>query len=242
MASSEWRRWRLIPFLEASGKVQMAIDSWLLEQHRQGLCGPVLRFYSWSPPAISLGYHQRKWPAFWENLTWQGEKINLVRRPTGGRAVLHQGDLTYAVITSCLGGKRLESYEFICRFLIEGWRKLGVELSYGLAGRSYIHNPNCFKTATGADLILSDGNKLIGSAQLRRDRAILQHGSILLKPDLELFAQVFGEAEKPNLNIKFETKEVMDALILAAEECFGVEFMVENLTDEEWREIEKLNF
>ncbi|MCT7950194.1 lipoate--protein ligase family protein [Ancylothrix sp. C2] len=237
MPSRECRRWRLIPFLEESGKIQMAIDAWLLEQYRLGLCGPVLRFYSWSPPAISLGYHQHKWPNFWENLTWQGGKLQLVRRPTGGRAVLHQGDLTYAVITSNLGVKRLESYEFICRFLIEGWRKLGIELSYGMAGRGYIHNPNCFGTATSADLVLADGSKLIGSAQLRRDGAILQHGSIRLKPDVELFAQVFGEAEKANLDINFDTKDVMDALIQAAAECFGGEFVVENLSDEEWQVI-----
>ncbi|MGB3204024.1 MAG: biotin/lipoate A/B protein ligase family protein, partial [Crinalium sp.] len=183
--------WRLIPLIEASGSIQMAIDEWLLEQHRLGTHPPTLRFYTWHPSAISLGYHQRQYPEFWENLTWQGTKLDLVRRPTGGRAVLHQGDLTYAVITSGFKGTRLQVYEQICEFLIQGWKELGLELHYGSAGRGYIHNPNCFGTATGADLVLADGSKFIGSAQLRRGNAILQHGSMRLTQDTTLFSQVF---------------------------------------------------
>lgn len=170
----------------------MAIDSWLLEQHRLGLYPPTLRFYTWSPIAISLGYHQKSYPDHWQHLSWQGQAIDLVRRPSGGRAVLHQGDLTYAVILSGLSGTRLQAYQAICQFLIEGWRSLGVELSYGTAGRGYIHHPNCFGTATGADLVTETGVKLIGSAQLRRGSAILQHGSIRLTTDPRLYYKVFG--------------------------------------------------
>jgi lipoate-protein ligase A len=185
--------WRLIPLLRASGEVQMAIDRWLLEQHQAGKHPPVLRFYTWASPTISLGYHQRRWSSSWQQLVWQEMPIQLVRRPTGGRAVLHQGDLTYMVVTSGLSSKRIEAYQAICEFLIQGWRSLGVDLHYGSAGRGYIHNPNCFGTATGADLVLADGSKLIGSAQLRRGTAILQHGSMRLEPDTKLFTQVFGE-------------------------------------------------
>ncbi|MCG8366864.1 MAG: lipoate--protein ligase family protein, partial [Pseudanabaenales cyanobacterium] len=106
----------------------MAVDCWLLDQHRRGLQSSVLRFYTWSPPAISLGYHQRHWPDHWRQLTWQGRAIDIVRRPTGGRAVLHQGDLTYAIITSKLAGDRTEAYKTLCQFLIEGWGSLGVRL------------------------------------------------------------------------------------------------------------------
>ena len=83
--------WRLIPLIEASGSIQMAIDEWLLEQHRLGTHPPTLRFYTWHPSAISLGYHQRQYPEFWENLTWQGTKLDLVRRPTGERGVFIKG-------------------------------------------------------------------------------------------------------------------------------------------------------
>ena len=216
----------------------MAIDEWLLKQHLSGH-PPTLRFYTWSPSAISLGYHQRKYPEVWQNLIWKGEEIDLVRRPTGGRAVLHNGDLTYAVVASGFSGSRIEAYKKICEFLIQGWRNLGIELNYGTAGRGYINNPNCFGTATGADLITVDGGKLIGSAQLRRGDAILQHGSMRLKPDAELFKQVFGEelfdgvATAEDLTIE----RIIAFLIDAAKDCFEVEFEEKALSEDEWEEI-----
>lgn len=229
--------WRFIPLIETSGVIQMAIDEWLLEKHRQGKHPPTLRFYTWKTATISLGYHQKNYPEYWRNLTWQGELIELVKRPSGGRAVLHQGDLTYAVITSELGGKRRESYEKICQFLIEGSRNLGINLYYGNAGRGYIHNPNCFGTATDADLVTEEGYKLIGSAQLRRDRAILQHGSMRLNPDVSLFEQVFNEKITPiNLSV-FSIDRIIEELSQAAIGCFGIKLVKEELTNEEWEEI-----
>ncbi|MEQ8755652.1 MAG: biotin/lipoate A/B protein ligase family protein [Coleofasciculus sp. G1-WW12-02] len=202
---------------------------------------PVLRFYTWESATISLGYHQCRWSPAWQNLTWKGKPIPLVRRPTGGRAVLHQGDLTYMVVTSGLSNKRLEAYQQICEFLIQGWRSLGVDLHYGKAGRDYRHNPNCFATATGADLVTTEGYKLIGSAQLRRSNAILQHGSIRLEPDAQLFAQVFGEPYAVNLPLTQRGDDlrqtVIEALTQAAADCFGVEFVVQPLSDLEWQEI-----
>ena len=213
----------------------MALDRWLLEQHRQGKSPSVLRFYTWFPPAISLGYHQRQYPDDWQHLVWQGKRIELVRRPTGGRAVLHQGDLTYMVVTSG-SGRRLDAYQEICQFLIEGWRSLGVELHYGNARRGYIGNPNCFGTATAADLVTAKGQKLIGSAQLRRGKAILQHGSMRLSPDPQLFAQVFGEPSQNNL--PFEG--IGEALIGAAKRCFQTELVEQPLSEAEWHEIIEL--
>ncbi len=235
--------WRLIPLLSASGSIQMAIDRWILEQHQGGKHPPVLRFYTWASPTISLGYHQRRWPASWQQLTWQETPVELVRRPTGGRAVLHQGDLTYMVVTSGLAGKRLETYQRICEFLIQGWRSLGISLHYGLAGREYAHNPNCFGTATGADLVCADGYKLIGSAQLQRGKAVLQHGSMRLEPDSQLFTKVFGEAAPPPVNLAIPQRgevlihTVADALTNAAANCFGVRFVKKPLSDEEWQAI-----
>jgi lipoate-protein ligase A len=230
--------WRLIPLLEASGKIQMALDEWLLDQHQQGLHPPTLRFYTWNPPAISLGYHQHRWAEHWQNLTWKGNAIELVRRPTGGRAVLHQGDLTYAVITSGLQGNRIQVYQKICEFLMEGWRSLGIDLHYGQAGRGYIQNPNCFGTATGADLVTADGSKLIGSAQLRRGNAILQHGSIQLKPDPSLFQQVFGTEPKfPTLPFNQEGEALIPtitkALVEAFSKCFNAELKIQPLSEAE---------
>lgn len=213
----------------------MAIDTWLLNQHRLGLHPPTLRFYVWSPAAISLGYHQRRYPEAWNDLTWSGRSIDLVRRPSGGRAVLHQGDLTYAAIVSGLSGSRMQAYETICEFLVQGWKTLGVELHYGQAGRGYIHNPNCFGTATGADLVTSDNMKLIGSAQLRRDNAILQHGSMRIKPDATLFNQIFGTEKLPEIDLSIDT--IINALTSAAINCFGINLITQPLTQFEWSAI-----
>lgn len=230
--------WRLIPLINASGAFQMALDEWLLDQHQQGLHPPTLRFYTWHPAAISLGYHQRQWAQEWQNLDWKGRSIDLVRRPTGGRAVLHQGDLTYAVITSGLGGNRVQVYQTICAFLIQGWRSLGIDLHYGQTGRGYIHNPNCFGTATGADLVTPEGFKLIGSAQLYRGKAVLQHGSIRLRQDPDLFQKVFGiHSQFPSALLPLAEDEllptVMETLIEAAQACFGCTFQIQPLSEAE---------
>lgn len=221
----------------------MAIDRWLLEQHQRGLHPSTLRFYTWSPPAISLGYHQSHYPEHWQHLAWKGTPIDLVRRPTGGRAVLHQGDLTYAVVTSGLSGSRIQVYQQLCEFLIQGWRSLGVELHYGLAGRGYIHSPNCFGTATGADLVLADGTKLIGSAQLKRGPAILQHGSMRLQPDAALFTQVFEAETFEAIALPLAQQgevlihAIIEALITALERCFGIDLSLQPLSPAEWRQI-----
>lgn len=238
------RYWRLIPLIEAKGAVQMALDRWLLQQHRQGKHPSALRFYTWSPAAISLGYHQRRWSPSWSQLTWQGKPLDLVRRPTGGRAVLHQGDLTYMVVTSGIPGDRLQAYKTICQFLIQGWRSLGIELNYGIAERSYIHNPSCFATATAADLISPEGEKLIGSAQLRQGNAILQHGSMILSADSELYTSVFGKPAPQRVKlpinepIELLIPKIVEVLSQAASSCFDIELVVQPLSEKEWQEVE----
>jgi lipoate---protein ligase len=231
--------WRLIPPIEASGAIQMSIDRWLLDQHILGQIPPTLRFYTWSKPTISLGYHQRHYPEHWQSLVWQDLPVDLVKRPTGGRGVLHQGDLTYALIGSGFVGKRVEVYQQICQFLLDGWRSLNIELGYGTAGTGYIHNPNCFGTATSADLVCADGYKLIGSAQLIKSGAVLQHGSMRINPDLELFHQVFGETitSPPDEIFQLTHAQIIDALINSAQKHFQIEFEIEPLSDREWAEI-----
>lgn len=217
----------------------MAIDRWLLQQHILGQIPPTLRFYTWSHPTISLGYHQRHYPEHWQSLVWHDRPVDLVKRPTGGRGVLHQGDLTYALIGSGFVGKRVEVYQQICQFLIDGWRSLGIDLEYGTARTGYIHNPNCFGTATSADLVCADGYKLIGSAQLIKSGSILQHGSMRLFPDLELFERVFDESiDLPSTAISNLTiSQIIDVLSQAAQQHFQVKFEIQPLADQEWSQI-----
>lgn len=236
------RRWLYLPPLSVPGWQQMAIDHWLLEQHRLGLHPPCLRFYTWSPPSISLGYHQRDWPDHWHDLSWQGQSLELVRRPTGGRAVLHQGDLTYALILSGLEGQRSQAYTYLCEFLRQGMAAFGLSLGYGQSRRGYIHQPSCFATATGADLVLANGHKLIGSAQVWRQGAVLQHGSIRLQPDPILEAMVFTSdapiTPMPTLDLALPTPEVLiPSLLQAAEQWFEVELFIQPLSGAEWQQI-----
>ena len=235
--------WRLIPLMEGSGIMQMAIDAWLLDRHLQGKHPPTLRFYTWYPAAISLGYHQQDYPNFWRHLIWREKNLDIVRRPTGGRAVLHQGDLTYAVITSTLPGKRLEIYRQICQFLITGWRSLGVDLKYGAATTDYIANHNCFATATAADLITTKGIKAIGSAQLRRKKAILQHGSMKLTTDPKLFQTIFDESAEANLleliphSHHASITKIVEVLTNAAIAHFQIDLVAKPLSDRELQNI-----
>ncbi|NEQ33103.1 MAG: lipoate--protein ligase family protein [Leptolyngbya sp. SIO4C5] len=217
----------------------MALDRWLLEQHRCGRLPSVLRFYRWQPATISLGYHQRRYPDCWRDLTWQGQPVPLVRRPSGGRAVLHQGDLTYAVITSDFTGSRQQVYQQICQFLLHGWRSLGVSLRYGTAGRGYIHHPGCFTTATAADLVLDDGTKVVGSAQYRQGNALLQHGSMPLRTEADLFCQVFG-ADKPPPDLSavvghLTDQQVIAALTASAQACWSIELKTQPLIGAEFQ-------
>lgn len=212
----------------------MALDYGLVRAvERSHLPSPLLRFYRWQPLAISLGYHQRTWPDEWRSLTWRGAAVELVRRPTGGRAVLHQGDLCYSLIVKGLQGQRRQIYAHLCEFLRVGWRQLGVDLNFGDAQRGYIHHPSCFSTATAADLVTPTGYKLIGSAQLRHGQTILQQGSIRLDPDPGIFAQVFGDRiTPPPLSVTVEN--AIAALHQAAQTQFHQALPDTPLSDTDW--------
>ena len=218
----------------------MAADAWLLEQHRRQGHPPSLRFYTWSRPTLSLGYHQRRYPRDWPQVRWQGQSIPWVRRPTGGRAVLHDGDLTYSVVSSGWQGRREAVYRQLCGFLQLGWQRLGVPLRFGDRPPSG-HNPNCFATATAADLVTPQGYKFIGSAQLWRQGAVLQHGSMQLAPNPTLQAQLFGSHERPPSPAEHLPKDInylVSTLTQAAEETFGVSFQVQPFSPEEITAIE----
>ncbi len=230
--------WRLIPLLNASGDIQMAIDNWLLQQHRFYGHPSTLRFYTWQPEAISLGYHQKDYPQEWHDLP-----LDIVRRPTGGQAVVHKGDLTYSIVTSRISGKRGETYRYLCQFLINGWQSLGVELNYGNQNNKYANHPNCFATTTNADLLTAEGKKAIGSAQLRQRKAVLQHGSMCLTDNSELFIKIFNEPAPQNLLTTISSSEnrtvprIVEALTLAAKDWFKINLVLQPLSAVEWQDI-----
>jgi len=169
--------WQVLPFTQGPGADHMARDEALLTAHLLGQVPSTFYLSRWDPAALSVGYHQRHGP------------VTAIRRPTGGRAVWHGGDVTYTLVTSGLVGSVLETYQQLSQVLVLGLGTLGVPLAYGGYRGQYRDQVNCFALETGADLCWQ-GHKVIGSAQLRRGGAILQQGSIL-EPDYPQLERLF---------------------------------------------------
>jgi lipoate-protein ligase A len=182
--------WRLLMHPGLSGARQMAIDEALFQAAKSG-SRPVLRFYTWDQPTLSLGYFQSYKKVVSEAFCVHNN-INVVRRPTGGRAVLHQYEVTYAVVAPLEGIfdnlSLRETYQLISKTLQHGLLKLGIDGSTvftGIPRRSSQHLPQCFVSLSQFEL--SNGaRKIIGSAQKRSRDRFLQHGSILLDFDSHL--------------------------------------------------------
>lgn len=201
---------RLLPTYRLGGTWQMAIDSWLLDRG-----GPALRLYRWQRPCLSLGLHQRHLPAHWQALAASGA-LELVRRPSGGQAVLHGGDLTYALVWPDPPRDRIAAYRLACGWLQAAFAALGQPLVYGTAPAS-LAGRSCFASSTAADLVHPhSGEKRIGSAQLWRGGRLLQHGSIQLNPDPELWRQLFDGTPPTLPPLPVDAMELEQALLAAA--------------------------
>ena len=164
----------------------MALDATLLQRRQASL-----RFYRWSRPTLSLGFHQPLQQRDW--LAWQAEGGgDLVRRPTGGGAVLHGGDLCYALVLPAPRLSRHQAYSQICRWLMGSFAALGEPLQFGSAAAG--RDPDCFARSTTADLVNAAGTKRIGSAQRWQQGWLLQHGSIQLTPDANSWQRLLGSS------------------------------------------------
>lgn len=227
--------WRLILTPSACGAWNMAVDEAILEAIGKELVPPTLRLYSWQPPCLSLGYAQPisdvNLPALLAN-GW-----DLVRRPTGGRAILHTDELTYAVIGPLheprLQGSVLESYQRLSQALLKALTLLQIPaqakpLSSPSASTpsaspdrstssSNSSNPVCFETPSNYE-ILATGKKIIGSAQARRKDGVLQHGSFPLYGDLTRILQVLAF---PDEKSRQEAKARLLQHATTAEEVLG---------------------
>lgn len=168
----------------------MAADEYLLETALQ----PTLRLYSWQGPWLSLGYAQRH--QWLESLPLREHSIQWVRRPSGGRAVLHDQELTYAIVLPEVEGTIQEVYEQITQLWMTSLQAFTTDLAKSAGSRRGQTNPSCYQLTQRGEVCMQD-RKLIGSAQLRRGRRLLQHGSIPLAVDVVRFQAVFGDAELP---------------------------------------------
>src|SRR3990170_3822558 len=181
--------WRLLTSPAASGAWNMAVDEVLLSGINRSQALPTLRLYAWKPACLSIGYAQNWNSVDLPRLNFFG--WDLVRRPSGGRAILHIDELTYAVISPHsdprLAGGVLESYHRIALALLEALRLLGIpaqalEMPADKPTQDQL-NPVCFEIPSDYE-ITNRGKKMIGSAQVRRKEGVLQHGSLPLTGDL----------------------------------------------------------
>ncbi len=174
-----------------SGKVNMELDLNMLEQAIEANSKDAfVRFYNWSPKCISLGKNQ-PFEEFYNDLG-----IDIVRRPTGGRALLHDKELTYCFVSPIKRGQSIiESYKEISDALILGFKNLGIELNY--SGERSKNLRYCMNISCGADVSYM-GRKLIGSAQFRSRGYLLQHGSILYDLDFDLVEKIFKQKVEKN--------------------------------------------
>jgi lipoate-protein ligase A len=197
--------WRLLVHAPADGAWNMAVDEALLESYTAAgaAAGPTLRLYGWRPAALSLGRFQRAEGS--RDATFLRENgIDLVRRPTGGSAVLHEFERTYAVTAQLRSapfpGSVLETYRRVAGALCAALRRLGVDAephAPGEPGTRRSQDAACFGTPSAHEISVG-GRKLVGSAQLRRRGAFLQHGSILLRSDPERLARAIGLDRGPS--------------------------------------------
>ena len=183
-------KWRLMLALPRSGAENMARDTGLMDRARD-TGESVFSVYAWERPTLSLGRNQAAKGKYDLNLI-QSRGMDVVRRPTGGRALLHHREVTYSV-TAPIGkaGSLTDSYARINAIILDGLLSLGVNaMEAERPGRSRAPGDvPCFAEPAKGELT-TDGRKLVGSAQVRENGALLQHGSILIEDDQALIAAV----------------------------------------------------
>ena len=212
---------KIIPYETRTGKENMQIDSDLLDfAIKNELKEPIFRLYGWKPACVSLGRNQKD--DFLDYELLNSKNIDVVRRLTGGRALLHDNEITYSFICpeSFLqnGSHIVSSYKEISQILIDKFKKRGIDLDFGASKPIKTGFDYCMLISTGADLCYKE-KKLIGSAQCRSHGYILQHGSILYDYDKKLLEEIFKEKVSTDeitsikeINPKLSKEEIIDIL------------------------------
>ncbi|KNH23959.1 MAG: biotin/lipoate A/B protein ligase family protein [Priestia megaterium] len=226
-------KWRFIDSNNRSPYYNMALDEALLEWHSKGEIPPTIRFYGWDPPTLSIGYFQKAEKEInFDKVKELG--LGFVRRPTGGRGVLHDEELTYSVIVSeeypNMPKTVTEAYRVISEGLLEGFRSLGLEAYFAIPRseeeKNSLKNPRssvCFDAPSWYELVV-EGRKIAGSAQTRQKGVILQHGSILLEIDEDKLFSVFNY---PNDRVKERMQRAFRSKAVAINAIAGRKISIE---------------
>lgn len=216
----EKETWLFIDSGEGSPFFNMALDEALLDWHSEGKIPPVVRFYGWNPATLSIGYFQKIEKEI-DMEAVERHQLGFVRRPTGGRGVLHEHELTYSVIVSeehpDMPKTVTEAYRVISEGILRGFRELGLDAYFAVPKtaeeKDSLKNPRsavCFDAPSWYELVV-EGRKVAGSAQTRQKGVILQHGSILLDLDEDKLFSLFkypSERVKERMQKAFKDKAV----------------------------------
>lgn len=241
--------WRLLDTGALPASLNMAVDEALLLFHVPGKSQPTLRFYQWSPPAVSLGYFQKRHAIDIPACRELG--LDVVRRATGGRAVLHENDLTYSVVAD--SGQGIPSsldaaYRMLCKGLLAGFRLLGFEAEPGREKARSSQADICFVSAAVGDIVYQ-GRKFVGSAQKWQGPSLLQHGSIILEPQEKTWTAIIKTISRESLREKLKSRvvslreilgrriepdELKQAIRAGMAEALQVEFQAGDLSSQEW--------
>jgi lipoyl(octanoyl) transferase len=228
----------------------MAVDEAILQSVTDHHAPPTLRLYAWNPACLSLGYGQKSADVDFARADDRGWHV--VRRPTGGRAILHTDELTYSISLPAdddlAAGTIIDSYRRISAALVSGLSRLGLAPQADQrAERHHQVGAVCFETPSHYEITV-DGRKLVGSAQLRRQGGILQHGSIPLTGDLARICDALVYPDEPSresaraqvraraitlseaLGREVTWADAADALIQGFAETFGIAFTRQPLT------------
>lgn len=242
--------WRLILDGDFPGAINMARDVAVLEAVSENGLPPTLRLYGWHPPCLTLGRHQGTEAA--DLAFCRAEGIDVVRRPTGGRALLHHLELTYSVVaplgTGPLPRGLQDAYRSICGALVTAMRRLGVDAELtGGEVNLLLPGPRstspCFEAPAGGEVVVRS-RKLIGSAMRAHADTILQHGAVVLDWDGRLQAGAMALADDSKLRPHVTTltdelgrkplrPEIEEVLIGAISGELGVTLAEDPLTDDE---------
>ena len=241
--------WRLIDTKENTPSMNMAIDEVLLTSKK-----PVLRFYSWKPAGLSLGYFQNTQVINLEQC--KKLKVDVVRRLTGGNAVLHDKELTYSVVIDEkeMPKSIVESYKVISSGLLEGLRNLGLKAVMNSEVLEGQKSAVCFNDPSWYEMVVNN-KKIVGSAQKRIDGKLLQHGAVLIDTDVKKYCSLFNNCSpeliskvskrmtsiNDELNARVGYSEVALSMRKGFEKALEIEFQESELTQEERKLAEKLN-
>jgi lipoate-protein ligase A len=205
---------RFIDTGENNGAMNMAIDEALLITEKERGLPPALRVYKFVPPTLSIGYFQKMKKEV-DIVRCKEKGFDYVRRPTGGRAVLHDRELTYSITVArphrILEMSLLDSYHYICRGIIRAIEYLGGKPYFSHREDNEISSPSCFAAPTFSDILLN-GKKVVGSAQMRNEYGLLQHGSILYEVNVDDIFYCFNMSEDRRKKLSALAKKKISSL------------------------------